>query len=195
MNGTEMKDFDCYAFGKNTLEGRRKNSNKGHVTMGYAHYSRVRRLLPNRTNFVLRTEYLLEDVIQTNKLLIRAKAQEQENSSLSHIDDANMSWISDVKNLSKQKFTHGSESWEIKSKLTPRGKEIVCCYLSDENRIYEEVLLSAVNLSYQQKVKSLESLYRDCGILSLVDTSASNFSGFEWTKWRSEGCATQADTS
>ena len=193
VNATELMDFDCHKFGKATLEGNMRHGDKGHAIMNYAYYSRVTKMLPNKTTFVLRTEFLWDDMIQTNELLVQAAASQQ-NHQHSHpgtIIETKNTWITDVKNISSHRFTHGSESWEIKSKMTQRGKEIICCYLSRDNQIYENLLLRAVNLSDQQKKQSLESLYRDCGIQSQETTTVARNDGFDWKEWRSNGCPTQ----
>lgn len=88
-------------------------------------------------------------MIQTNKLLIA-------NSNTSALSTSNNKmepvWIANLKNISSHKFTHGSDKYHVKSKLTQRGKEIFCCYLSNENAIYEDLLLKAINLNDKQKV-------------------------------------------
>jgi hypothetical protein len=198
-----LMDFDCHKFGRDTLEG---HGDKGHAMMNYAYYSRITDSLPNNPNLVLRTEYLWEDLIQTNALLMR-RADDSGNDHSSGSNRRNdTTWISNIRNISSHRETHGSEGWNIKSTLTQRGKETFCCYLSDENQIYEDLVRSAVNLSEQQKKESLDSLYRDCGILPLQTTTLksspaagsseidydSTGSGFSWSDWRSRGCPRHA---
>jgi hypothetical protein len=168
---------------------------------------------PKNGNFVLRTEHLWDDVIQTNGLLMREEEEEAISSSYSvhnserKTDDD--TWMSKMKNISGHRETHGSENHMIKSTLTPRGKDIFCCHLSNENQIYENLLRSAVNLSEKQKEQSLKELYQDCGIIinnsqspsRWKATSATNVGsssttwasiqssgGFGWEEWRSKGC-------
>ncbi len=182
-----MVDFDCHEFAEGTLKGAENGfMGVGQARFNYAHYSLVAQVLPKSKNFAFRTEHLWDDVIQTNGLLIS-------NSETSD-GESNADWITNVKNISSHKFSHGSENYQTKSKLTQRGKEIFCCYLSDENAIYEHVMLSAINLSDKQKAESLEPLYLDCGILP-PDESVSLIGGFKWQEWREDGCPTQTLTS
>ena len=185
----ELLALDCHEYAKGTLEGAEYGfMGVGQAKFNYAHYAQVAQVLGNKKFFAFRTEHLWEDVIQTNQLLIDNSEAADTSSSME------MDWVSNVKNISSHKFTHGSEKYQTKSKLTQRGKEIFCCYLSDENAIYENVLLSAINLSDKQKAESLESLYRDCGVLS-SDRSLSMIAGFDWQEWRADGCPTQTSIS
>ncbi len=176
---SNTKNFDCFEFGKQYVEGT-DLTYLSHVAMGYQWYSsHIPSHYKNRTNMVLRTEHLWDDIRQTNTLLEESQSNESAR---------NETWVNDLKKLSYYKYTHGSGAWNIKSNITSRHKEILCCYLSNENQIYEDLLLSAINLSDKQKAQSIESLYRDCGILPLV--SGSRINGFDWEKWHSEGCPT-----
>lgn len=188
-NSQQLFELDCHDYAKGTLEGAAYGfMGVGQAKFNYAHYAQVAQVLGNKKNFAFRTEHLWEDVIQTNQLLIANDEAADTSSSME------MDWVSNVKNISSHKFTHGSEKYQTKSKLTQRGKEIFCCYLSDENAIYENVLLSAINLSDKQKAESLESLYRDCGILS-SDRSVSMIGGFDWQKWKADECPTHTSIS
>ena len=184
----EIVDVICYELAKGTLEGDRGYGymGVGQAKYNYAWYLQVAQVLPKSKNFAFRTEHLWDDVIQTEELLVA-------NSNTSESSISN-DWIANVKNISSHKMTHGSENYQTKSKLTQRGKEIFCCYLSDENAIYERVMLSAINLSDKQKAESLEPLYRDCGILP-PDESVSLVGGFQWQEWREDGCPTQTMSS
>ena len=45
---------------------------------------------------------------------------------------------------------------EVKSKLTPQDKHTLCCYLSDENIIYEYLIRMTVNLNDKRKTNNIK---------------------------------------
>jgi hypothetical protein len=160
LNEMETMVVDCIKEGRNEIEGH--GSARTHLFFNYAFYKRQADQIQQNPIYVLRTEHLWEDVIQTNRMLLgtavsAASATEQEV-------DNTLSDLMKLKN-SNHMHTHGSEGYIVKSRLNQKQRETFCCYLSEENQIYENLLWAAVNLSSEQKFQTMMKLYQDCGIL------------------------------
>ena len=86
--------------------------------------------------------------------------------------------------------THGSESFQVRSGLTKRGKAMVCCHNSAENQIFEDIVRNAINMKEIDKEKYLYGLYRDCGVTLLDQKQYLEQGGFSWTDWSKDvGCS------
>merc|ERR1712086_188136 len=152
----------CYAVGHNTLIGKGHIMHASHLLENYESYvSKTSGKYPEREVFVARTEYLWEDLGALN-LALGGSSNFTEHVGVKH--------------------THGSEGYKVKSKLSALGRATFCCHLHEENRLYEQLLQSAVNLPAHEKTKSLHILYKDCGI-SLIQYQNASFSWKEWA-WR-----------
>lgn len=206
---------DCVGLGLDTLEG---NGDKSHLFYNYAHYQHLEDLLrgnsrrsdknskplpSNNAVFVLRTEHLWDDVLQTNELLEtlvpkkpkqRRKRRHQRQVTMKTNATSNKNdWKSALASLQNYRETHGSESYRVRSKLSPQGRRVMCCGLANEIQIYQELLQQAVNLSHRQKMESLHAIFVDCGVsVSALRVNGGNSSGnvdrFNWKIWHSKGC-------
>lgn len=122
-----------------------------HAFFNYAHYKNVTiQSLHNddMTNsqmkeiFVVRTSHLWEDA--------------------SHLDSL-MNGTGDF--TGQKKVTHGSENYhKHTSALSKQGYEHLCCMLSDEINIFEEIVFMAENLSKKEKNDTIRDVERKCGI-------------------------------
>jgi hypothetical protein len=81
-----------------------------------------------------------------------------------------------------------SEWYPVKSCLSNKRNEIVfCCVLSDEVRIYEDLVWGAINPEDSEKHRYRSGgLYKDCGITMTPPSESikSHRHHFSWTKWR-----------
>ena len=164
LNETETMVVECIKEGRNEIEGH--GSARTHLFFNYAFYKRQADQIQQNPIYVLRTEHLWEDVIQTNRMLLGMTVSAASATSEQEVDNP-PSWISDLMKLknSNHMHTHGSEGYIVKSRLNQKQRETFCCYLSEENQIYENLLWTAVNLSSEQKFQTMMKLYQDCGIL------------------------------
>lgn len=165
----DNKTVDCIELGSHTIAGRGHFLANDHLRANYEDYAKVTtKAFPNKEIFVIRTEKLWHDVeILEYALGGRERA---------------------FQHLQNHSFTHGSEGYHYKSSLTEEGKVTICCFLSEENIIYEDLMRRAVNLEEDKKIGSLLKLYNDCGI-GVNATAAWTNQSFPWMKWKENGCA------
>uniref|UniRef100_A0A7S0GHJ8 Uncharacterized protein n=1 Tax=Proboscia inermis TaxID=420281 RepID=A0A7S0GHJ8_9STRA len=155
---------DCYDVGYSTLIGNGHVLHASHLRSNYKSYaSKTSWKYPEKEVFAARTEYLWEDLGALNLAL---------------------GGTSNLTEYARLKETHGSESYKVKSKLSKVGRATFCCHLHDENEIYEQLILSSVNLPMREKQKTLNVLYEDCGIpLNQYQNSS-----FSWKEWAQSRC-------
>lgn len=110
-------------------------------------------------------------------------------------------------NLTNHTETHGSETYKVKSGLSDEGRATLCCHMSTENEVFEDIVRGAINLGNAEKEEYLSALYSDCNVsqsdLKKYRKSASigsvNSNGemknnqrrtvFSWSDWSNEkGC-------
>lgn len=85
------------------------------------------------------------------------------------------------------KFTHGSEAFALKSGVSSQGAVALCCIIQEDIQVYHDLILSAVNLKYREKVDTLRHILVHCG----VDSSLSSKEVLEWTwgHWYDKICS------
>lgn len=155
---------ECYTLGQSTLIGNGHISHAQHLKQNYQLYARKTIWkYPEREVFVVRTEHLWEDLGALN-LALGGSSSFQEHVGITK--------------------THGSESYEVKSKLSKLGRATFCCHLHQENEIYVQLIQSSVNLLMSEKQKTLNVLYEDCGIPLHQYQSPS----FSWKEWANSRC-------
>lgn len=160
--------IDCFEYGNMSMAGVGSFLVNDHLTANLQKYTRVStHVWPLFEIFVIRTEKLWHDTENLNHAL---GGKERE-----------------FHHWHNYSFTHGSEGYVSKSSLTKDGKVAICCSLSEENRIYEDLMRRSVNLREDEKIGSLVKLYNDCGIHFYPTTAWTNQS-FPWIKWKENDC-------
>ena len=156
--------IDCFAIGKQTLQGFGHVLYNTHLAKNYAWYTKfTTKIYPQKEVLALRTDHLWDDIIHLNSLL-------GGNNDLFY-------------GIIGHKFTHGSESRLFSSTLSPKGKEVICCNIRSEIQTYQILLQKASNLNAMDKKSALDELYDDCGILESMRNES-----FSWMKWRNDYC-------
>ena len=170
-----------------------------HISLNYEDYkpfSTTR--FSKKEVFVITTEDLWNDVDSLNHALGGVIENQTEN-----IDDnkktssliSNETVVNDNKNDTSSlplshlgNVSHGSETFAVSSGLSKEGKAILCCYLSNENKLFEELVRCAVNLDKSEKESYLDQLYGDCGIPIKYRQQHGDRETFDWTQWRITNC-------
>ena len=159
---------DCFKLGSWTITGRGHFLVNDHLVVNYDEYAKVStKAFPVKEIFAIRTEKFWHDVEILEHALGGKKRAFQ--------------------HLQNYSFTHGSHEYVSKSRLDEEGKVSICCFLSDENEIYEDLMRRAVNIQEEEKIESLHKLYNDCGIKTNTTEAWTNQS-FPWMKWKENGC-------
>jgi hypothetical protein len=152
----------------------------------------------------IRTESLWDDVDRLNMALVETLVMYGAvyNATLLHNrqETASRLTFNDLKNHTR---SHGSEGYKVKSGLSKEGKEILCCHLSEDNQVFEDIVRRAVNMEDEEKERYLDQLYNDCGISKSErekynhqvvgtergDEVKATHSFFSWAQWMNEkGC-------
>lgn len=156
---------DCFKLGQDTLQGKGHIMTNTHLCKNYGSYYQLStQQFPDREILVIRTEELWKDVKGLN-LALNGTDKEMVNEGHVH--------------------SHNSEKFKVRGNLTNEGKAAICCFLSDENKIYQDLLMRAANLHDLEKRQYLHRLYSDCGIVGTEETAMGNFS---WSSWQRNGC-------
>jgi len=164
----ESEVTDCFKLGSFTITGRGNFLTNDHLVVNYDQYAKVStKAFPKKEIFAIRTEELWHDI-----------------EILEHALGGKKRAFHHLQNYS---FTHGSNKYFSKSRLDEEGKATICCFLSDENKIYEDLMRRAVNIQEEEKIESLHKLYNDCGIKANTTKAWTNQS-FPWMKWKENGC-------
>ena len=221
---------NCRELAEKVIAGQAHVLINSHLSSNYATYAAATiQPFPHKEILVVRTEELWNDVANLDHLL--SVSSWSGNQSHSYGDSSNSSSgrknsvqaviataasrntnsntttttstsASIQKNaMANYRHSHGSESYKVKSDLTAQGKAVLCCFLSNENQIYEDLMRRAINLSWEEKNKYVNMLYNDCRIGSNTsqilhnNNGSSNSNGddnqsFNWVDWRSAGCPT-----
>ena len=183
-NETRVDEYDCFQNGKDVLEGIGEVVYNGHLRKNYDFYMKQTiDIFPWNEVFVVRTEEFEHDLKTLNAALYDAHATAlnytHKSSALDH--------------MTKQ--THGSETYKVKTNLYKKGKMVICCYLSKENQIFENLVRSASNLGMLEKDVYMNNLYDDCGIdnreLTRPIVGGENLLSFNWLRWRRQSSKCQ----
>jgi hypothetical protein len=183
---TGSQRHDCFELGRKAITGE-GNIRSAHIlSHHYGHHlvNNYRWYIfhtiekyPEQEILVIRTEKLWEDIEKLNVAL---------GGQRDDIDE-------DLKHYA---YTYDSKEKSVTSGLTQMGKKYICCYLSDENIIFENILKDAVNIDELEKIQYAEELYKDCGILvppppTNNDDNATHtyeYVPFAWNEWKKDNC-------
>ena len=149
------------------LEGRARYDPLPHFSCNYGYYlNRVQSDQPKAVA-VLRTENQWEDLGRLESLLGGNPSRYLEPEK-------------------QVKYTHGSESFQLQSGISPEGAKALCCVLHGDIQVYHGLITSAVNLKGSEKDETLRSLLVHCG----VNETLSNAQVWEWRwkSWHDESC-------
>ena len=86
------------------------------------------------------------------------------------------------------RITHGSEHYEISSGVDADGAVALCCLLWDDVRVYHALILGAINLNQAEKVETLQSVLRHCGIAKAAALTWPDLTAWSWHEWAQETC-------
>ena len=188
---------DCFNLGQKTLRGRGHSVQNGHLVDNYDFYASLTFLkYPEKEVLVIRTENLWGDIEDLNLQLADALVKHQVvyNATVLHRREETASALT-FRNITGLSITHGSERYVVTSDLSQEGKESLCCILSDENQIFENIVRRATNFDKLEKEKYLDGLYSDCGVTKLdrekyhQTIPFSEDAAFSWSQWSSgTGC-------
>ena len=190
----ETTKFNCRQLAEEAVTGKAHTLINSHLSANYAKYAAITiKPFPEKEILVLRTEELWSDVRKLNRFLLLPNDGGGNNED---DDNDRNDMIARQRNISldhRLTWTYGSEDFKVKSKLNAVGKAILCCFLSNENQIYEDLMRRAVNLNSEEKNKYLNTLYTDCGVeerLTPVNDTIrdGNKKNFDWKEWRNAGC-------
>lgn len=95
------------------------------------------------------------------------------------------------------RVSHGSESFAVTTGIRGPLAVGMCCVLADDIQVYQDLIVVALNLKRAEKVESLQSVRRRCGV-ALTKAVADNgkdqaslwmeLASFSWTAWARETC-------
>jgi hypothetical protein len=117
---------------------------------------------PNHSVAVIRTEHLWEDVILLDQIL---------------------GGTGDFGMMEGFKFTHGSENFTTHGNdISTLNRVFLCCLISREMEVYQQMILKALNLDDKQKRETLDKLLGRC----LIKTPEKDLlqHPFSWTAFR-----------
>ena len=172
---------NCRELAIKVIAGKAHVLINSHLSSNYATYAAATiRPFPHKEIFVVRTEELWTDVANVDHFLsvsswsgnhshsygdsssgsgsnnnaqvvVAAAASRNTNSNTT---TTTLTSASIQKNaMVNYRYSHGSESYKVRPNLTAQGKATLCCFLSDENQIYEDLMRRAINLSWEEKNK------------------------------------------
>ena len=129
----------------------------GHLSTNYESYTTwTTTRYAYKEVLVIRTEGLWNDVDALNHALV--VSEENQTDHKNETPSLSFSYTS------RTNISHGSETFSVSSGISKEGRAILCCYLSNENNLFEELVRRAVNLAKLEKEKYLDQLYSDCEI-------------------------------
>ena len=190
MDGSNTT-YDCLDVGKKALQGIKSNySYPCHFLENYAFYTGPSsRRYPDKEILIVRTEFLWDDILLLEQALRSIAAGGHNVSSSPHNDGDDITFVlgKTFEKAIDEKYSHGSEGYVTSLGLSAEGKKTICCYLSNENQIFEDLVRKAVNLDDMEKTEYLNVLYRNCGIKrdAKYDTGTERKS-FDWSFWRAK---------
>ena len=139
-NGTSV---ECSRMGVNALLGKIRTGGI-HFQFNYEHYLKYTLgQRPNHAVAVIRTEHMWEDVI--------------------HLDQV-LGGTGNYGKVEGFKFTHGSENFTgaHSTGISTSNTVFLCCLVSREMEIYQQMILKALNLDDEQKRETLNDLLGRC---------------------------------
>ena len=90
-------------------------------------------------------------------------------------------------------ISHGSESYRTQSGIRTReGMIAICCELVPDIKVYQSIILQALNLNHSEKMETLKGAFRECGIRYSLDAVHVPFS---WSDWYNRTCQRQQQQS
>jgi hypothetical protein len=158
--------IDCYNVGQKTLSGKGHLMQNAHLFYNFNFYARESTIkYPDKEVLIVRTEHLWDDIDSLNLALAETlvKYGAVYNATILHDRNKTASKLT-FSNLTEHIASHGSEGYKVKSGLSKEGKEILCCHLSEDNQVFEDIVRFAVNIGDDEKESYLNLLYDDCGI-------------------------------
>lgn len=159
----------CQPISREIVEGNTSyGGNLPHFKFNYQYYAEKAWSNRSKPVAVLRTEYLWNDVARVETVL-------GGNASLFLLPEKQI------------KYTHGSEKFQKKSRLSREGNLVMCCALREELQVYQDLIVNAVNLHAQEKKDSIQSVLNDCGVDKAL--SLDEVLSWQWRKWYDERCA------
>lgn len=137
--------YDCLRIATNAIQGIEvREVNTSRFRENYAFYANPTTIkFPQKKIFVVRTEYLWDDVIvleQALRIASRAVANNSSDYGIQHSGSNDMT-LALTKTFEKaigEKYSHGSERNLVLSGLSTEGKKIICCYHSKDIRFGEK---------------------------------------------------------
>ena len=152
----------------------------GHLSTNYESYTTwTTTRYAYKEVLVIRTEGLWNDVDALNHALV--VSEENQTDHKNETPSLSFSYTS------RTNISHGSETFSVSSGISKEGRAILCCYLSNENKLFEELVRRAVNLAKLEKEKYPDRLYSDCEIpIEEIQHGGSN--NFAWNQWRKTNC-------
>ena len=220
---------NCRELAIKVIAGKAHVLINSHLSSNYATYAAATiRPFPHKEIFVVRTEELWTDVANVDHFLsvsswsgnhshsygdsssgsgsnnnaqVVVAAAASRNTTSNTTTTTSTSASIQKNAMVNYRYSHGSESYKVRPNLTAQGKATLCCFLSDENQIYEDLMRRAINLSWEEKNKYVNMLYNDCRIgyntsqILHNNNGSGNSNGddnksFNWANWRSAGCPT-----
>ncbi len=185
---------NCYELAQGALRGGKNHAKNIHLFKNYKFYEDVStKMNPKKEVLVIRTEHLWDDLEVLNLALTNAlvkhgavyNATQNETASSSLPPSSSISSLAEIRGHA---FTHGSEKKNVTSGLSREGRQIVCCYLSEDNQIFEGIVRDALNLDEMEKRTYLDGLYGDCGITE-DEREQGGEEVFSWVEWANgKGC-------
>jgi hypothetical protein len=168
-NGTTFtaQQQECKGLGLKAILGSAIKQACGHCGMNYRFYNQeVIARHPGHDIWVIRTEHLWDDVSRIDQLLGGS---------------GNFSTVAGARH------THNSEAHTVNTALSENGMQTVCCYLAGEIQLYQDWIVSAVNLFPSEKEEAMHVVFHQCGVVTNTDgrqfsSSSSTFSWIEWTE-------------
>ena len=130
------------------LRGQAHEGQSNHLHYNYQYYAKATHLIEEGAGkeiLAVRTESLWEDLHEIERYI--GGEQDFDSNDYQDVD-------------------HGSNRHWHKSRLSPKGAEILCCalYQAGEIDTYETIINSAKNLDAMARNQTLFSLYSKCGV-------------------------------
>ena len=120
---------------------------------------------PEKEVLVIRTERIWEDAANLNLALAESLVPGGSAYNVTILHNRNETGTNTTfENVEGHRRSWNSEKYAVKSGLSKEGREFLCCFLSDENQIFEDIVLRAGNIDEREKEEYLGQLYNDCRI-------------------------------
>ena len=156
-----LSSVECSKMGVSSLLGKIRTGGL-HFEFNYEYYMKYTLgQRPNHAVAVVRTEHMWEDVV--------------------HLDQV----LGGTGNFGKMdgfKFTHGSENYTGTTDISTSNTVFLCCLISREMEVYQQMILKAVNLDDKQKRDSLKDLLGRCHIKPPIEDALQH--PFSWRAFR-----------